>query len=292
MTKVNARFRVPASLHCRPGKVLRALTVGLLFASASQASAETYSFEGQIEAFQRAELSSQLDGIVAEVLFSGGERVTAGTPLIILDAADVDLAITQAEATAKRAEAEFNLAKQEAKRIRDLEQRGVATPVQRETAEAALKIAEAGLNSAEVEVAKATLDRHRTVIRAAIDGVTGRPSTVVGAFIEAESGAALGEIIQLDPVLVSYRVPYATRLEAMDKTGISSIEALFERIALKLRVPGGITYAHPAAPQFASATLDPDDGTINVWASVPNPDGILRPGLGVVVHSSIIDPAE
>lgn len=278
--------------HLRFGSMAGALAAGLLLADLPHASAETFTFEGQIEAYQRAELSSQLDGIIADVLFTGGEQVAAGTPLIVLDPSDVDLAIAQAGAALTRVQAKLTLAEQELLRMRELGDRGIATPAKLEVAEAALLIAKADLAKAETEVAKARLDRERTLIRAPIDGVIGRPSTVIGAFIEAESGAPLGEIIQLDPVLVSYRVPYAARLEAMETAGTSNIEALFERIALELRVPGDITYTHQAEPKFASATLDPDDGTINVWAAVPNPDSLLRPGLDVVVHSYINGPAE
>jgi membrane fusion protein (multidrug efflux system) len=295
MTTLKVRSKGPASPLSRRGRsgvIAGILALGLMLVAASQASAETFTFEGRIEAYKRAELSSQLDGIIAEVLFTGGERVAAGAPLIVLDPSDVDLAIAQAGSALTRFQAELDLAEQDVLRMRELGVSRVATPAKVEAAEAAFLIAKANLASAKTAIAKARLDRERTVIRAPIDGVAGRPSTVVGAFVEAESGSPLGEIIQLDPVLVSYRVPYTTRLETIDKTGAASIEAMFERIALELQVPGGMTYAHQADPQFASATLDPDDGTINVWASVPNPDGLLRPGLGVIVHSSIIDPVE
>lgn len=256
------------------------------------AYAGSFTFEGRIEAYQRVELSSQLDGIVTDVLFTGGENVASGMPLIVLDPSDTDIAVAQAEAMVRSAKAERVLAEQEIERLRDLGERGVATPVQLQAADAKLAVATADLAIAEADATKAKLDRRRTVIHAAIDGVVGRPATVVGAFVEAKSGAPLGEIIQLDPVLVAYRVPYATRLEVMEKTDAPSIEAMFDRILLKIQLPGGAKYSHQATPQFASAVVDPDDGTIEVWASVPNPNGLLRPGLDVIVHSNITEVAE
>lgn len=276
----------------RPDAVMMTLPILLALAAAPPASADSFTFEGRIETYKRAELSSQLDGIVVDVLFTGGENVTAGMPLIVLDPSDTDVAVAQAEAAVKSAEAERVLAEQEIDRVRDLSERGVATPVQRQAAEAKLAVATADLASAEADATKAELDRERTIIRAAIDGVVGRPATVVGAFLEAKSGVPLGEIVQLDPVLVAYRVPYATRLKVMENTGAPSIEALFDRILLEIQVHGGEKYVHQAIPQFASAVIDSDDGAIDVWATVPNPDGLLRPGLDVIVHSNITDVTE
>ena len=262
----------------------------LLLAAAQPTFAETLTFTGRVEAYQRAELSSRLDGIVAEVLFTGGERVTAGSPLIVLDDADFELALASAEAAVRRAQAEVTHARQALERVRALDGRGIATQVQGEAAELSLRVAEAELAAARAAAERARLDFERSVIRAPIDGLVSRPRTAVGAFLEAEAGPPLGEIVHIDPAVIAYRVPYATRLDTMERTGTKSIEALFERIELELKLPGGRIYPLRTSPDFASATVDPEDGTLTVWATVPNPDYVLRPGMEVTVLSRIMAP--
>ena len=261
--------------------------VFFLLCAAAPALAEPLSFEGRVEANRKAELSSRLDGVVADVLFTGGENVSAGTPMILLDTEDIELSVATAQAQVSRAEAAYALAQRDAQRTLVLENRGIATEVRADTAEAALKDAAAQLDVARITLRRAELDLRRSVIRAPIDGFAGRPNVALGAFVEAESGAALGEIVQIDPALVAYRVPYAVRLESMAQSGSDTIEALFEQIELTIRTTGGWIYPHGARPDFASTSIDPNDGTLTVWATFPNPNAVLRPGMSVTVLSEI-----
>ncbi len=273
------------------GRALSAATAILCWLAAP-AMAEPLTFDGRVEAYKRAELSSRLNGVVAEILFSGGERVTAGTPMIRLDAEDLELAVAAAEAEVSRAEAAHFLARREAERVRALETRGVATEARADQTEAGLKQTAAELEAARVALKRTQLDLRHATIRAPVDGFAGRPLTALGAFVEAEAGPPLGEIIQIDPALIAYRVPYAVRLETLERTGAETIEALFQKISLTVLLPGGQAYPQEAKPDFASASIDPSDGSLTVWTSVPNPNAILRPGMAVTVLSDIAAPKD
>lgn len=266
---------------------MRLLLLIPILLAAVPARAEPLVFDGRVEAMQRAELSSRLDGVVTEILFSGGESVMAGTPMIVLDDADAKSALAAAEAEVLRAETDARYAKTERDRIETLKARGIATGVKADAAAHANDLAIAALRLAETARERARLDLERTVIRAAIDGTVLRPITAVGAFVEAESGAPLGEILQLDPILVSYRVPYEVRLQSMRRAGAESIEELFARIEIEVRLAGGHLHPHRGRPEIASATVDPDSSNLTVWAVVPNPGLHLRPGMRVSVTSII-----
>lgn len=259
----------------------------LLTVAVAPAQADVLEFRGTVEASQRAELSSRIDGVVSDILFAGGERVAPGDPLILLDRADAELALEIARAGVARAEAETLFARGESERVRTLSQRGVSSPARRQASDLALRRAEASLATARAALRRAELDLERTVIRAAIDGVVGRPLTAVGAFVEAESGAPLGEILRIDPVVVAYRVPFAVRLATLQSAGVQTLEALFERISLRVSLPDGRVLAEGAKPEAASAAVDRNDGTLLVWATVANPERLLRPGMDVIVRSTV-----
>lgn len=261
----------------------------VLIAPASSLVADDWSFDGRIEAGATAELSSRVDAVVEKILFTGGERVEAGQAMIELDADDARLDVAAAEAAVLRAAAEVDLARQEADRAQELRRREVATPARLQTAAAALRRAEADLAGAEVDLSRAELALERTVIRAPIAGFAGPPETAVGAFLEAEAGPPLGRIASLDPAIVAYRVPYATRLAAMAASGAPSLEALFQRIEITIELPNGIFYPHASRPERAAATVDPDDGALTVRAPIANPDAVLRPGMALTVHSRLVD---
>ncbi len=262
----------------------------VLCLGAGSALAETLEFEGRVEAVHHAELASHLNGIITEIAFEGGEEVQAGDPLITLDPAEFELAVTQAEALLASARAQLNLAEQEAGRVRDLSSRGVATEARRDAAEATLSVARAETKMAEAELERARLDLTRTVIGAPISGFVSRPMAAVGTFVEAEAGPPLATIVQLDPALVAYRVPYAVRLETMEKSAASSLEELFGRITLRLVLPNGQAYPLTSQPRFTDATIDPESGALTIWARFDNPNLILRPGMKLTVLSDIALP--
>lgn len=106
---------------------------------------------------------------------------------------------------------------------------------------------------------------------------------MIGAFVEAQAGVPLAEIVQLDPALVAYEVPYGVRLDALERSGVASLKELFATVILRLVLPGGRGYPETGRPRFASADVDPDTGALTTWAEIANPDGVLRPGMRVRV---------
>jgi membrane fusion protein (multidrug efflux system) len=260
--------------------------------AAAPVLAEPLVFRGEVEAAERAVLSTRIDGVVAEILFEGGERVVADQPLIRLDPADAELALAAAEARLAEARAVLAGAERRAARQEQLAERGVAADAQVGPARTARAAAEATVALAEAERDRAALDLRRAVIRAPIAGYVSRPAVSVGAFLEAEAGPPLAEIIALDPVVVAYRAPYADRLAALEATGAETVSELLAGVRLTLRLPGDRLYGVASTPHAASAEIDAETGAVTVWARFPNPDALLRPGMFVEVLSEIDAEAE
>lgn len=254
--------------------------------------AQTFEFDGRVEAVQSAELASRLDGRIAEIRFRGGERVTAGQPLIVLEQESFEYAVAIAEADLAEAVARRGLAEEEATRANTLSDRGVGSVAVQQDAAAALAAAEAAERAARTALDQARLDLDDTTIKAPIGGIISRPQAALGSFVEAKAGPALATVIQLDPALVAYDVPYADRLTALAEADVASVEGLHDRVRLALVLPNGEVYSLAARPEFASAAISPETGTLTVRARFDNPDLILRPGMAVRIVSTIVAPSE
>ncbi|MEX2520739.1 MAG: efflux RND transporter periplasmic adaptor subunit, partial [Paracoccaceae bacterium] len=169
-------------------------------------------FDGVVEAARRAELATDVSGVVRAIHFAGGERVAAGQTLIEIDDAAFLLAVEDAKATLDHAKAEATAAGEEAARSAELSARGVAPDTRLRADRTRLAQAQALRMQAGIALRRAELDLARTRIAAPLAGVVGRPDVALGAFVEAKAGPPLALIMQLDPALVAYRVPYADRL--------------------------------------------------------------------------------
>ncbi|SFI28348.1 efflux RND transporter periplasmic adaptor subunit [Albimonas pacifica] len=254
-------------------------------------AAQEMLFQGRIEAANRATLTTGRDGKVVEVLFGGGEAVEKGDPLIRLDDAfqALDLEIAAAEARAARARAE--LARAEAARMEELGRRDVASAARLDAARAQAEVAAADAERAAAQERAARLRLERSVLRAPLAGRIGAPAVAVGDFVEAAVGPPLAEIVQLDPLIVAYQVPYDDRLAALRRAGASDLATLFSRLALEVRTAGGALSAGPLRPEHADATVDPATGMLTVRARLPNPDELFRPGMRVEVVSTLAPEA-
>lgn len=273
-----------------------ALAIGLTIAAPDAAAAGTtepgepalsFVFDGQVEPMRTVTIANRVDGVIDEVLFEGGEAIGPGDPLFVIDPSDFEIAVERARAAVDLAAARLRLAEDAVAREAQLVERGAGARVRAFEATIEAEIARATLDEAQAALAAAELDLGRTRIAAPIGGHISRPLVARGAFVEAEAGTALAEIVQLDPVLVGYRVPYAARMEALVAASGGDVQAMFEGVTLALELPNGERYPHAGRPRFESAQIDPRTGTLTTWAAFPNPEGVLVPGLDVRVLSNV-----
>lgn len=97
----------------------------------------------------------------------------------------------------------------------------------------------------------------------------------------------LAEITSVDPVEVDYGVPWSIRMQALALVGAKDVQQVFAQTVLTLELPDGSIYPIPGQPEYESARIDPQSGTIMVRALFDNPDNVLVPGLEVRVHSQV-----
>jgi membrane fusion protein (multidrug efflux system) len=206
---------------------------------------------GTLRSNESVTLKPEVMGRVAEFGFEEGSVVTAGTVLVRLDDS-----IPRAELA--QAEAELELAQASASRARDLYARGAGSAAARDQAVATLRT-----STAAVELARARLEKYRLV--APFDGIVGLRRVSPGEFVNV--GTAIVNLESIDPIKLDFRVPEVMLSRvAAGQALVVTVDAFPDRT-----FPGTIVAIDPA--------IDPVGRSIAVRASLPNRDGILRPGL-------------
>ncbi len=167
-------------------------------------------------------------------------------------ATDVDIA----EATLQTAEAQV-----------ECDQEAVAA------AEAAIKQAEAALQTARINLGY-------TKITAPITGRIGRSHVTEGAIVTAYQPTALATIQQFDPIYVD--VPQSTvELNRLKRRLASGNLKDNGTDRVKIVLEDGTAYPLEGSLKFRDVTVDPTTGSVILRIVVPNPEGILLPGMFV-----------
>jgi len=161
-----------------------------------------------------------------------------------------------------------------------------------ESSREAVKAAEAAIQQAEAAVDTAHINLEYTKIVAPISGRIGRSKVTEGAIVTAYQATPLATIQQFDPIYVD--VPQSTaelnhlkrRLNngALKDNGTDRVKILLEDDSV---------YPLEGSLKFRDVTVDPTTGSIIVRIVVPNPDGVLLPGMFVraVVEEGVNEQA-
>jgi len=146
---------------------------------------------GTLEAVQGTVLSSEVGGIVREILFEPGTAVAAGTLLLRLDTATDQAELESLDAAA-------DLARRELQRARRLaEDRNISE------AEVQRRQSEADQARAAVNAQQARIDQKH--LRAPFDGVLGIRRVNLGQYLSP--GDAIVTLESLDPIFVNFTLP-------------------------------------------------------------------------------------
>jgi membrane fusion protein (multidrug efflux system) len=240
---------------------------------------------GRVAASAEAEVRPQVNGIVTERLFDEGADVHEDDPLYQIDTATYEAAIRQARATVAQAEAQLRAAEREANRLMELQSRNVASQQAldeavstRDSAQAGVELAEAQLNTAEIELA-------RTTIRARLSGRIGLSQTSRGALVTASQTQPLAVIRTIDPVYVDVTQSAADLLRW--RRGETEEELEGADATVRLVLADGSDYPETGQLKAAEPNVDPQTGVVTLRMQFDNPDMLLLPGMYVQVDMPV-----
>jgi len=238
---------------------------------------------GSVEPSLSVAIRAQVTGVLTSVNFTEGDDVSEGQVLFALDPRPLESAVKQAEANLQRDIAQVANAREQAKRIGELAQRGIATREQVDTSRATVAALEGTLGADEAAVENARVQLEYATIKAPTAGRTGALIVHPGNLIRANDMTPLVVINQLTPIRVVFAVPEAqlATVKRYMAEGDVPVDAV---------VPND---PKPAAGRitFIDNSVDQTTGTIKVKGTFLNTDRRLWPGQYVnVVVKLATDP--
>lgn len=242
----------------------------------------TSTLPGRVVASGIAQVRPQVDGIIQERLFEEGADVTVGEPLYTIDAATYQALVAAAKAQVASAQAQLVAAERDEDRLKTLLERKVASVqnyddalAERDAATAALAVAQAQLQSAQINL-------ERTTIRAPLSGVIGRSLTTKGALVTNGQIEPLAIVRYIDEVLVDVTQSAAEVLAW--RRGVLAERLKDAESTVSLTLADGSTYEHTGELKAAEPHVNPLTGVVTLRLNFPNKDRLLLPGMYVQVE--------
>ena len=218
-----------------------------------------------------------VNGIVLKRLFREGSDVKAGQLLFQIDPAPYQAAVDSARATLAKARANLSQASALATRFKPLADARAISAQEYVNAQAAQAQAEADVAAAQAALRTAQLNLGYASVSAPISGRIGRALVTEGALVSATEATQMALIQQIDPVYVNATQSVAEVARLRKAADAAPAEASAVRIVLD----DGSELAQRGRLLFSDLSVDPTTGQVTLRAEVPNPRGLLLPGMYV-----------
>ena len=241
---------------------------------------------GRLEASRVAQVRARAAGILQQRLFREGSDVRAGQALFRIDAAPYAAAYESAQASLARAQANLTQATGLAERYKPLVEANAVSKQEFVAAVASQKQAEADVAAGKAAVQTAKINLDYAAITAPISGRIGRALVTEGALVGQGEATQLAVIQQIDPMYVNFTQSAAEVMalrRALD-TGQLKRSGAADAAAVRIVLEDGSVFGKPARLLFSDLTVDQSTGQVQLRAEVPNPGGVLLPGLFVRVR--------
>lgn len=231
---------------------------------------------GHIESMESIDLRARVEGYLEKINFKEGSFVKKGQILYVIEQAPYKARVAAAKAQVMQAEADFFKAKTRLERLRSAQPESVPK-TDLDDAVAAQDLARGRLDEAKANLELAEINLSYTTVKAPITGRIGKSLYKVGDLV-GPSSQPMAEIVRMDPIRVVFSISenqgelIMNAMKDAEKGNSPSI------LSVSLEFPGGHTYPRKGEIDFVNNRVDPDTGTIAIWARFDNPEGRLVPG--------------
>lgn len=257
----------------------------------------TSELAGRTAAVSVSEVRPQVSGLIQRRLFTEGAYVRAGQPLYEIDSSLYQAARNEAAAQLASAEAQLVTAQAKSRRYEGLTEIDAVSGQDADDVAAATRQAQAQVAQAQAALRTANINMGFARITAPISGRIGRSIVTQGALVTSGQADPLAVIQALDPMYVDITETSARILQLRQGLANGGLNAASASVTLILE--DGSEYPQSGVVAFTDSVVDEATGTVTIRARIPNPNGLLMPGMFVrvrlgeaVVQNGILAPQQ
>ena len=245
-----------------------------------------YNYPGHLQGKEEVQVHARVSGSVLEKYFDGGDYVYAGQPLYKLDSRQYETAVISAQAELSKAETNLRHAQEELSRYEVLWKDRAVSEQTLTDKRADVDGNKATVAATQAAVRKAQENLDDTIVYAPMSGRVSVDDVAVGTYATAGT-TKLVTVGTMDPVDVQFSVSeteYLNLLAEAMETGEDIRHDNTPLPKIKINLSNGKEYPFEGNIVTADRALSTNAGSLTIKATIPNPQGILLPGMFVQVH--------
>lgn len=247
----------------------------------------------KLQGQQTVEIRSKISGYIEQILVDEGAFVHKGQVLFRLNANDVQATVRSAEAQVKVAEADIIAAKVNVEKTKPLVEKNIISKFDLQSVESTLKAKEAQLAQAKANLENANANLQYTRINSPAEGTIGTFPFRVGSLVSSSTAEPLTTVSNTLNMFAYFSFNEKEFLTITKGLEGKNLPEKFAKLpGVSLILADNSVFSQTGRIETASGLIDPQTGAVNVRASFPNPDGLLRSGgSGLVRIPQYIDSA-
>ena len=245
-----------------------------------------YNYPGHLQGKEEVQVHARVSGSVLEKYFDGGDYVYAGQPLYKLDSRQYETAVISAQAELSKAETNLRHAQEELGRYEVLWKDRAVSEQTLTDKRADVDGYKATVAATQAAVRKAQESLDDTIVYAPMSGRVSVDDVAVGTYATAGT-TNLVTIGTMDPINIQFSVSeteYLNLLAEAMETGADIRNDNTPLPRIKINLSNGKEYPYEGNIVTADRALSTNAGSLTIKATIPNPQGILLPGMFVQVH--------
>jgi len=243
-----------------------------------------FEYVGQTAGSKEAEVRARVTGILEKRVYEEGGRVRAGQTMFIIDPQPYAAAAQAAEAELARAQALVAQARRDRARLEPLvggDLEGAVSRREYDDTVSGAETAEANLKLAQANLVAARLNLSYTTVSAPVSGFASRAQKSEGSLVAPGAESLLATVSQVDPIHVNFSISENERLRLDTLRREGKLVVPDEKqggLAASVRLADGSVYPRLGKLAFIDARINPGTGSYDARAVFENADVGLRPG--------------
>ena len=242
---------------------------------------------GTTDGLVNATIQAQVTGYLVKQNYREGELVRKGQVLFEIDPRTFQAAVDAAKGSLAQAEARWETAKANLKRVRPLAEKNAVSQKDLDDATGAEQSTRASVESARAQLDTAQLNLGFTRVTSPVDGIAGIAKAQVGNLVGPGQIQELTAVSTVDPIKAYIAISEQEYLKFRRGMKEQPAEKSADGIPLELILADGSVYPHKGRFSLADRQVDVKTGTMRLGALFPNPGNLLRPGQFGIVRATM-----